>query len=1023
MPDNNEYPLTGPDNHFMKLINKNGKSDNNEYPLTGPDNPFMKLITKKENPIKDEYDVRSLQSLQESFSGVTPEGMDRPKYPDDWKKVGDVGGEVLGMGGTLAGSLVGAKAGGIAGTTIMPGVGTAIGGVAGSVIGGGIGYYTGKSIADKGEPGKAAEMSGEMGGMVAGSKIGSRGGAIGAIAGGALGYAGVKAAERIVKGTTSKSIPDAGLEVLKDTAIGVLMEMGGKAAGWAIQKISSPVMGKFVNPVTKAIDEDTKKYVDAAESIGYNYTAAEFTGNKGSFLSRIIEGTLPYMPFSAGIINKRRVENLNTLIKARNNILLRKNGNEKDLEDIGYRIKERAAAILKEETSKIKNVSKEQIDGLTTKFVADVNATTTASEKDFALSSELKSFLDTTGSSTTEKSIGGKTVQDLLADVKTEKYTAASEKLESARRFFGEDEVKLLNTRNIADTLLEEEMAGSLRNPAVIKILREFSSDKTPIDIKKWFPNEASIKNNREVYDALTSEISSYKRSWNGLDKDRIRLGELIREANDLSGTKYSGSKGSMSSSGRVYYLLKQSIMDDMAGHAISKNKDAYMVFMEGKNEWKTAENLFDFDTLKIMKKPPEDVFRTIVNPEEVTNIRKMKEIIGDKYFKPMKEIFTRNIIATDKNGVFDVVGTKRNINKYGETFNEVFNEKEREQFGKLITNATEIEKRNSKGMALNDVLAIDKNGIINAEATKKKIAERKNIDKLKSIYTQEELSLLNNFVDNVGNVNLNHLASNKSEAMILLGNIARKDAAGIVTLLVRPNNTARLTYLKKFMGEELTEEVKTKFIGEYLIKINQYGNVSPKDMIKKYKEYEKTIGKMFDKETAKEIENMMIVAKRCAGIESIASNTSQTGQVITSAETLNSLTKSVSSLLLSVFSVGGGVAYAGGHPVMAAASGLAVAFTPAVIAKLYLSPVGRKYLTLGYLIPSGTKQAVEFLVKLSEVAGVKLPPNISKTVKDDKQQDDNTVKLNNEDAIKNEENYVDERYEESIPTKEWGEE
>ena len=82
---------------------------------------------------------------------------------------------------------------------------------------------------------------------------------------------------------------------------------------------------------------------------------------------------------------------------------------------------------------------------------------------------------------------------------------------------------------------------------------------------------------------------------------------------------------------------------------------------------------------------------------------------------------------------------------------------------------------------------------------------------------------------------------------------------------------------------------------------------------------------------------------------------------------------------MISSVSVGGGSVYFGAHPVTGAGLGLATAFTPAVIAKLYLSPIGRKYLTLGYLIPAETKQAVEFLVKLAEVAGVKIPPNIGK--------------------------------------------
>ena len=949
------------ENPFMKL----GREDD--------DNPFMKL--GREEPIEDEYDPRVLQDLQESYYGVTPKDMTRGRTPAEWEKSGRiVAKEALGMGGWAAGSAV-IKPIGVA-------IGTAVGGPAGGIIGGGIasviggtgGYFLTKSISDSDNvgPGEVVEMGAEMAAMDAGLKI--PGNVITKMVGAALGYTGVKTTEDIVKGTTPESLPEAGTDTVKNFAIGFLINAIGLGTGFAIKKIAAPRRGNYVDAVTEAINENTENYLNAAKEVGYNPTAAEIPGKRGTYSWNLLEKVLSNMPFSAGKMQKRRVENLDTLLKTRNEILSKRKGNESDLEDLGYRIKEKASELLKTETEHINNVSKEQIDGLTAKFIADTNITTTASEKDFALSSELKSFFDTTGSSTTLESVGGKTVQDLMAGVKTKKFNDASGLLEEAKIILGNNQVKLTDTTIVADELIKQEMSGKIRNTNLLRILRKFSSEKTTERLKIWFPTERERIVRQAEYDALMGETTQKKVKWEGLDRDRSKLGELIREANDLSGTEYASSKGSMSSAGRSYYLLRKAIMKDMEMSAKSAGKpDAYETFMKGKKDWGEAEQLFDFDVLKIMKKPSEDVFTAIINAGEVTTIRKMKEILGDKAFKPLKEIFTRKIIAIDKNGVFDVVETKKNINKYGEAFNEVFNERERGQIEYLTTQATEIEDRNARGLLFNKILAVDKNGLIDSTTTKKRIAERKNSDELSKLYTQEEREELNVFVDNIKKINVNSVASNKSEAVSLLGKISKKDAAGIVDLLIRPNNTVRMTHFKKLMGEELTQEVETKFISEYLIKINQYGSIYPNKMTNIYNKYQKTLKNMFDKDTSKGIENLMTLAKNSTSIGEIEN--SQIGSAITARGQFRTLVHSASNLLFLAAGSGAGVGvgYAVGYPITGTVAALAAVFTPDIIARLYLSKIGRKYLTIGYLIPAKSKQAIELFTRMAEISGVKL--------------------------------------------------
>jgi hypothetical protein len=369
------------------------------------------------------------------------------------------------------------------------------------------------------------------------------------------------------------------------------------------------------------------------------------------------------------------------------------------------------------------------------------------------------------------------------------------------------------------------------------------------------------------------------------------------------------------------------------------------------------------------MKQSPEDVFKTIVNPGEVENIRKLKTILGDKDFQPLKEIFTRKIIATDKNGILDVAKTKQNINKYGETFNEVFNPKEQKQVRDLINKATHIEDGYTKSKAMKDVWAINADGNIRADATKKNIL--KNKEQLSKLYTPEELNKMDDVVSRVQNANIKNIARNKSEAMNFLGIIASGSRApeNIVNAIVKPNNTINIRYMKRLLGPEMSKEVENKFVENYLMEMNQFGYFQPERSSRIFNQYDKTMRQLMDETTYREISNLMKLNKNAAMLDRIAQNPSQTGQTLIGFETGKDVLKSVTYAIAA--GAGGYEASRQGHTGAGVAFALALALGPRGLAKVYLSPQGRKLLSIGYTIPATTKEGIALATKMAAIAGI----------------------------------------------------
>ena len=838
----------------------------------------------------------------------------------------------------------------------------------------------------------AAEISALVGGGIVGTA--AEGGVPGplTVAGAGLAYGAVKTAERGLEG--EKPTIAQGLKTAaEDVVMGSFFETFGQVVPKVIQKVVAPIRKTLVDHVTGALNKETETYLKTVKETGYTPTAAEITGMRSKGVG-MVEGMLSYLPGSTGLIQRARMANLEKLVSLRGD-LLAKGGNESTIENVGFRLKQKAEELIKSTVSKRANISAEQSNALVSKFMADVNATSTTSTRDFGLSKALSDFYDGVGSATTLSSVGGKTVQDYLGQAKLRMEKEAGEKLSSAEKTLGGQEVSLNESQKIADQLIREELKSSYPDPKVIRMLRPYASadietqslDKTitlgkgkeGVDVTRaqnigdYLKSPEMQKRNPELYNAWISELSQTKKTWTGLNLDREKLGALARQENKLDNTQ----------AGRKYILLRSGIEKDMGTHAQGVNPEAHKTFMEGKQEWFQKEQLFDNDTLKIMHQNPEDVFKTVVNPGEVENIRKLKAILGDKDFQPMKEIFTRKIIATDKNGVLDVAKTKQNINKYGETFKEVFNKDEQKQFQTMIDKATQVEDGYAKSKSMKDVFALDSNGNIRVDATKKNIL--KNKEQLSKQYTDDELNKLDSVISTLQNTNIKMLARNKSEAMNFLGTIASGNRApeNIVNAIVKPNNTINIRYMKRLLGPEMSKEVENKFVENYLMEMNQFGYYLPEKSARVFNQYDKTMRQLMDEPTYREVSNLMRLNRNTAMLDRIAQNPSQTGQTLIGFETGKEVLKSVTYGL--VAGIGGYEASKKGHTGAGITFALALAFGPRGLAKLYLSPTGRKLLSVGYTIPATSQEGIALATKMATIAGV----NILKDKEEQPQEQD----------------------------------
>ena len=845
---------------------------------------------------------------------------------------------------------------------------------------------------------EGTKLAGQVGALTYGATVGAAAGtaafpgvgtAVGALAGAGLAYAAEQLVERYAAfktgaegKKTSPAFTDEAKQTGKDVLSGAAIQSLASVPGFIAQKVVSPVAKAVTDKITGEITKETANYIKIAQDAGYMPTAAEIVSGRSKSVP-LIEGMLSYLPGSASQINRARLANLDSLVDLRSKLIGR-GANEDLLEDVGYKIKKQADSILDTVFKRRGDFQKEQLDAAVAKLRTELDAVHGASARENGLADAAKEFYDVTGSGTTPSSMG-KSVQDMLATAKTKMYKEGGDLLESASQSLKEHKVPTPSSQQTADGLITEELASDYPDAQVIRHLRAFASPEMPEELQAWMKSPDMVSRNKEAFEAMQEEIGSVEKNWLGLDLDRQKLGDLSRKANQLTGTPYASSKGSTTRAGRAYDMLRSSIEDDMAAYAQRADPEAFANFIEGRRQWREAKEVFDDDVLGIMKASPEDVFGKVIKPGEVEMVQRLKKILGDKNFKPFQEMFSRKIMAFD-DGVFNVAKTKANITRYGETVEEVLGADGKKELLSAVSKGSKVEADYARTQALKDLISVDSKGTINVEATRKKLLT--NRDKISEHFSEDQINDIEHMIATTGNINLKAIARNKQEALEFLTKISRKkNDEEIVKAIVRPHNTVNIEYMKRLLGPERTEEVATEFLKQYVMKINKQGYFEPGTAASIFTNYDKTMKALLGPERYGETAKLMELNKRAAMLDQLASNPSKTAQSLIAFETGKELLRSTAYFIFA--GAGGYYASRQGHTGAGMIYALSLATLPYGLAKLYLTPQGRQFLSIGWKIPASSQAGMELITKMSTLAGVnfgrhmKTPKDVAAAVKD----------------------------------------
>jgi len=183
-----------------------------------------------------------------------------------------------------------------------------------------------------------------------------------------------------------------------------------------------------------------------------------------------------------------------------------------------------------------------------------------------------------------------------------------------------------------------------------------------------------------------------------------------------------------------------------------------------------------------------------------------------------------------------------------------------------------------------------------------------------------------------------------------LLGVIKKSTPETVMNMIFHPNNSGNINLVKMTVGNNAFNEAKTAFTAK-LLKMSEYGAYRPVPSVRAVSAFdEPTLNAIYSSEERLALDNLMKLSRAASGAERLAGNPSGTAQsVITFQQGRAVLTN-----------------MAKGRPDIAGA----IWFLPKALAKVYLSPVGRKYFTKGLDVPANTELGMNIATKLLSIAG-----------------------------------------------------
>lgn len=555
--------------------------------------------------------------VPEGFQPDTPTGLapinasTGPSTSDRIKQVAsDIYTPTLKYGGAAAGAM-GAEAAAIP-TLAVPGVGEAIAAAA-PFAGAGLGYSAGSSLAEQLDQLIGLRPTGKFLSLPTKEQVKEEAS---------------KAVENVRQG--------AELEGVGRTIIGPGAEFAFKGLTGAAGKVAANA------------PEVIARVKDIAAKAGIDLTPAEIVGTKA--LSAM-ESILDNLPWTAGKIQELRLKQLEQLNSYRDK-LIAENGSEKDIEELGLKVKNLADQYMQ----KVGTVNKNAMSAMKDRLLQKLGSRSSYEDLDISAKEAVQRH------------------QAVLADQVSDAYKAVADK-------FPEGAIVPTNARAAAEKILEEQnrLAPATRNNDLIGAANFILQNNE-------IPGKEVLHSNPVLRSLGKTELTPSTQE--PVQKSYQELADNIKAFNQKKYAQINDPNGAyqISNAGRQWDTLIDAMRSDADALARSSGNGELIQAQDIANQlYKKKLALFEDPAFKtINNKYPGAVAKTILQSRNPELIERYKALIGNDLFNKTKDRLTNDILGLNENDIVAGDQIRQNILKLGESAKNIYSDTELGYFKKL---------------------------------------------------------------------------------------------------------------------------------------------------------------------------------------------------------------------------------------------------------------------------------------------------------------------------------------------------
>jgi hypothetical protein len=258
----------------------------------------------------------------------------------------------------------------------------------------------------------------------------------------------------------------------------------------------------------------------------------------------------------------------------------------------------------------------------------------------------------------------------------------------------------------------------------------------------------------------------------------------------------------------------------------------------------------------------------------------------------------------------------------------------------KLVKKVIGLDTFNSlKQKFVNEIVDTTSKGPFNGDVIRRNL-QKFDSETLSEIFTRDEVKDIVDFATNLDNLSPKILESRLFKRIY---NSAPDSLEKVVDIIVKPNNTTNIDVVETVLGKKGLKDLRRGFLAK-IFSEQKDGEFSPTNFFQTLNRYgQRTLRRLLDPETYADVIRMGEVSKAVPSAEKVLGN---------EAKAMGTMITFLGGMAVMV------------NPLLAVAQIL----VPTTLGKLYMSRLGRRYLTEGFNLPFDSVRAAEIAGRLTRV-------------------------------------------------------